>query len=413
MMRVLAGLNRQDWAGEAAQVGYPVEQLAPWLGRGNLVAFAGRLPLGGESATGLANWLAQHGGRLFAARGEKEASAGPVLAFVPQAMLEGGESLPESGSTGPTGVPAELGVFREVWAKHQTQQWRFHFRGRELLLDRPLVMGILNVTPDSFSDGGRYLDPHQALARAREMIDQGATIIDVGGESTRPGAEPVDADEEWRRIGPVVQALVAEERCLISVDTYKSEVARRALEAGAHLINDISGLTFDPKMAAVVAHHRVPLVLMHIQGTPRHMQRRPHYRNLMAEVFDFLAAAVRRAKESGIEQLIVDPGIGFGKRWEDNFELIRRIGEFRSLGVPILLGTSRKSFLGKLLDVPPPDRLYGNLATTVYAALQGVTIFRVHDVRPTVEALKTLQAVQNKKAFADLEQVPEAGRGRG
>ncbi|RMG62860.1 MAG: dihydropteroate synthase [Calditrichaeota bacterium] len=258
-------------------------------------------------------------------------------------------------------------------------------------------MGILNVTPDSFSDGGRFLETDRALARAREMIAQGAAIIDVGGESTRPGAEPVSAEEEWRRIGPVVEALVSEGQCLVSVDTYKSVVARQALEAGAHLINDISGLNFDPHMADVVADYQVPLVLMHIQGTPQNMQRNPQYTHLVEEVFEFLFRAVARARAQGIEQLLVDPGIGFGKRWEDNFELIRRIGEFRSLGYPILLGTSRKSFLGRLLDVPPADRLYGNLSVTIFSALQGVRVFRVHDVRPTVEALDTLRAVLEKK----------------
>ncbi len=282
---------------------------------------------------------------------------------------------------------------------------RFETRPREialpsgrLSLDRPLIMGILNVTPDSFSDGGKYLTAERAVAHALEMVAEGADVIDLGAESTRPGAEPVSLEEEWRRLRPVLQNIRQQSAIPLSVDTYKAEIARRALQEGADIVNDISGLTFDPAMAPVVAQAGVPVIVMHIKGSPKNMQKNPIYRNLMEEVYEFLGRQVEFARQHGIRQVIIDPGIGFGKRWEDNFELIRRLEEFRGLGCPILLGPSRKSFIGNLLDLPPEERVPGTVAACAVGSVYGADIFRVHDVREVREAVLVARAIQQKKA---------------
>ncbi|NOX37231.1 MAG: dihydropteroate synthase [Calditrichaeota bacterium] len=260
-------------------------------------------------------------------------------------------------------------------------------------------MGVLNVTPDSFSDGGKFFEPEAAYRRAMEMREQGAEWIDIGGESTRPGSDPVPLEEEWQRLAPVLNRLNKQEDIVISVDTYKSEIARRALEHGAHVVNDISGLTFDPQMREVVASHNVPVILMHIKGTPRDMQKNPTYTNLMDEVYAFLEQQVTDARSGGVHQIIVDPGIGFGKRWEDNYELIRRLEEFRGLGWPILIGPSRKSFIGRLLDLPPEQRVVGTMASVAAAYHRGARIFRVHDVEETRQTLQILEGVSHFKAM--------------
>ncbi len=290
---------------------------------------------------------------------------------------------------------AELADFRQ---RFLTREWELTLPSGKLVVNRPLIMGILNVTPDSFSDGGKYLAAERAVEHALEMVAEGADIIDIGAESTRPGAEPVPLEEEWQRIQPVLRNIRRQSNIPISVDTYKAEIARRALQEGADLVNDISGLTFDPAMASVVARAGVPVILMHIKGTPKNMQKNPDYRNLMEEVYEFLWRQVEFARQQGIEQTIVDPGIGFGKRWEDNFELIRRLEEFRGLGCPVLLGPSRKSFLGNLLDRPPQERLAGTLAACAVGEIFGADIFRVHDVRQVREAVLVARAVQLKKA---------------
>ena len=257
-------------------------------------------------------------------------------------------------------------------------------RGKELDLNsRTHIMGVLNVTPDSFSDGGKYNDPQRALQRALEMEEEGADIIDVGGESTRPGSDPISPEEELDRIIPVLELLVKEVKIPISVDTYKARVAETALELGVHMINDISGLHFDGEMARVVADYDVPVVLMHIRGRPKDMQNNPVYKDLMGEIIDYLQESINLALESGVkeENIIVDPGIGFGKKPEDNLLILRRLGELKTLGYPLLIGPSRKSFIGKFLGLPVDQRLEGTAACVALGISNGADIVRVHDVK--------------------------------
>ena len=267
-------------------------------------------------------------------------------------------------------------------------------RGRVLDLDRPLIMGVLNVTPDSFSDGGRYLETGNALDRARELVDGGADLLDVGGESTRPGARAVPADEEWDRIGPVLAGLEDLEVPL-SVDTTKSDVARRALEAGAAVINDVSGLRFDPELAGLAAETGAGLVLMHMRGTPRTMQEDTDYDDLVGTVRGELASALRRAEERGCDpaQVVLDPGIGFGKSAAGSRRLLARAGEFAVDGRPVLVGPSRKSFIGETLGLPVEERVEATLAACVVALTAGAGVFRVHDVAAARRALDMADAV--------------------
>ena len=258
---------------------------------------------------------------------------------------------------------------------------------------RPSVMGVVNVTPDSFSDGGVNFDPEDAVAAARRMLEEGAAIVDVGGESTRPGAEAVDVDEELRRVVPVLEQL---EGVPVSIDTSKAEVARRALELGAELVNDVTALRGDPALAEVVAASGAYLCLMHMQGEPRTMQADPRYDDVVSEVAAFLEERLRAAVDAGIaeDRICLDPGIGFGKTVEHNFELVRRLDELTALGRPVVIGFSRKSSLGKLLG--DPQATTGSVAASVGAAVaayeRGATILRVHDVREHVEALAAAQA---------------------
>ncbi|HIE03670.1 MAG TPA: dihydropteroate synthase [Candidatus Latescibacteria bacterium] len=267
--------------------------------------------------------------------------------------------------------------------------------GRKLPLDRTLIMGALNVTPDSFSDGGLYLRTEDAVRRAEEMAQEGVDIIDIGGESSRPGAEPVPLEEELRRVIPVVREVVRRLPVPISVDTYKAEVARRALEEGASIVNDISALRFDPDMADVVAGREVPVVLMHMKGTPRDMQRNPHYEDVLGEVESFLRERKGAAVGMGIPErnIILDPGIGFGKRVQDNLQLLKNLERLVALGSPVLVGTSRKSFIGAVLNLPVEERLEGTLATLVLAVAKGAKILRVHDVKPAVRAVRMAEAI--------------------
>ncbi len=261
----------------------------------------------------------------------------------------------------------------------------------------PVVVGILNVTPDSFSDGGQFFDPEAAAEHAAAMIDEGAGIIDVGGESTRPGSDPVSQEEEVGRVVPVVRRiLAARPEALISVDTYRSEVAAAALEAGARLVNDVTALRGDPRMASVAADARCPVILMHMQGEPKTMQREPHYKDVVSEVTDFLESRAEHAVRAGVrpENIIVDPGIGFGKNLEHNLALLRNLDAIGSLGFPVLIGASRKTFIGTITGVKEAsERVFGTVATTVLAYEKGATFFRVHDVRANREALATAEAV--------------------
>ncbi len=262
-------------------------------------------------------------------------------------------------------------------------------------LERPLVLGILNVTPDSFSDGDQWLDPDAAIDRAMQMVDEGADIVDIGAESTRPGACPVDTEVEWSRLSPVVPALVRK-GIRVSVDTTKLEVARRALSEGAAAINDISGLRFSPGIAPLCAEHGAGLVLMHMRGEPRTMQTDVAYENLFGEVREFLSAqaAVARSAGCSAEQIVIDPGIGFGKSTEQNLGLLGRIEELTCLGYPVLVGPSRKSFIGQTLDLPVEDRLEATIAACLVAFNGGAGLFRVHDVASARRALDMADAIR-------------------
>jgi dihydropteroate synthase len=261
---------------------------------------------------------------------------------------------------------------------------------------RTLIMGIVNVTPDSFFDGGRRLDPAKAVTDGAAMAASGADIIDIGGESTRPGARPVSEAEELARVLPVIRGLRREVNVPISIDTYKSSVARAALDGGADIVNDISALRFDPKMVSLVAAEGVPVVLMHMQGTPRTMQQEPQYGDVVREVRDFLATELYGAMDAGVapEAIILDPGIGFGKTVEHNLQLLRGLPMLAALGQPLLVGVSRKAFIGKILNSLPDDRLEGSVAAAVAAALAGANILRVHDVAETCKAVKIADAIR-------------------
>lgn len=263
--------------------------------------------------------------------------------------------------------------------------------------ERPLVMGILNVTPDSFSDGGKFVDVDQAVAHGLAMMAQGADLLDIGGESSRPGAEPVSAEEEMARVIPVIDRLRKAGAPPISIDTYKASTAEAALRAGAEIINDISALRFDNLMGPLAARSRVPVILMHMLGTPRDMQQNPTYQDCVEEIAAFFDERVRFATMCGIErsQIVLDPGIGFGKRLEDNLRLLRDLKRFGEFGLPLLVGASRKSFIGALAGAAgPADRLGGSLAAAVAAVQNGAQIVRVHDVAETVEALKIIRAIE-------------------
>ncbi|HYH53750.1 MAG TPA: dihydropteroate synthase [Solirubrobacterales bacterium] len=256
------------------------------------------------------------------------------------------------------------------------------------------LMGVVNVTPDSFSDGGLYLDPEAAIAHGRELAAAGAAILDVGGESTRPGAEAVGAEEELRRVVPVIWGL-ADLDCRISVDTSKANVAEAALDAGAEIVNDVTALRGDPAMAALCAERGATVVLMHMLGDPRTMQDDPRYDDVVAEVKAFLAQRLESATAAGIaeERIWLDPGIGFGKTREHNMELLRRLGELRDLGRPLLIGTSRKSFIGGVDGSAADERLGGTIASSIIAAAEGAEILRVHDVAEMRQALAVATAI--------------------
>jgi dihydropteroate synthase len=282
------------------------------------------------------------------------------------------------------------------------KRFRLRLRSRILVLgERTLIMGVLNITPDSFSDGGEYLDTEAAIARALQLERDGADILDVGGESTRPGAAPVSSEEELRRIVPVIQQLRGKLRIPMSVDTRSAEVAEAALDAGAEILNDVSALRTDSRLAEVAQHARAPLILMHMRGTPRTMQRGPFAQDILRDVTAGLREAVARAKRGGLAKthLLLDPGIGFGKKYEQNFEIIARLPEFARLGCPIVVGTSRKAFLGKALvgsdapSAPPGERLLGTAATVTASIIGGAHIVRVHDVAEMVRVARVTDAI--------------------
>jgi len=264
---------------------------------------------------------------------------------------------------------------------------------------RPLVMGIVNVTPDSFSDGGQYATAESAIAHGLQLTEDGADLLDIGGESTRPGAAPVPLEEELRRVVPVVAGLAAQTRVPLSVDTSKAEVACRCLESGARIINDVTALAGDPAMAEVALKHGCGVILMHMQGTPQTMQQAPHYEDVVAEIGQFFAQRLKWAAAAGItqEHIVLDPGIGFGKKGKHNLEILARLAEFQSLGRPVCLGVSRKALIGQILQRPVAQRLAGSLAALLFAqSRSAVQIVRVHDVRETRDAVEILAAIQEQ-----------------
>ena len=258
------------------------------------------------------------------------------------------------------------------------------------------IMGILNTTPDSFSDGGKFNNIESALKHAKEMLEEGADIIDVGGESTRPGAEKVPEEVEIQRTAPIIKEIrSAFPDAVISIDSYKANVAETAIKNGANIINDISGLRFDERMKSVAKEYGVPVVVMHIKGTPENMQKNPYYENVIKELLEYFDERINALESFGISKIIIDPGIGFGKRIEDNLQIIDRLNAFKIFGKPILLGASRKSFIGHTLNKTVEQRLYGTLAADAYGIFRGADIIRVHDVAPHRDLLKMFEAIQN------------------
>ncbi|UCD91841.1 MAG: dihydropteroate synthase [Methanobacteriota archaeon] len=284
----------------------------------------------------------------------------------------------------------------EVLENFEKRDFVLKLPKKKIPLDRTLVMGVLNVTPDSFSDGGKFLEPDTAINHGEEMAKQGADIIDIGGESTRPYSDPVSQEEELKRVRPVVEELLQRIDVPISIDTMHPEVAKEIVEMGAQMVNDVSGLR-DEQMMSTVAELDVPVVIMHMLGEPKTMQEKPEYKDVMGDICRYLRNQVDAAVKGGIsrEKIIVDPGIGFGKTVEHNLEIVRRLGEMRSLGFPILIGASRKSFIGKILDADETERMEGSLAAMVSSIQNGANIVRVHDVKESVRAVKIADAVHS------------------
>jgi dihydropteroate synthase len=269
-------------------------------------------------------------------------------------------------------------------------------RGRLLSLDEPVVMGILNVTPDSFFDGGRYNSADDALRQAERMLEEGAAIIDIGGMSSRPGSEFIGVEEELQRVLPPIEAVASTfTEAIISIDTVRSQVARRAVEAGAAIVNDISAAAFDDAMYPTVAELGVPYILMHMQGSPKTMQRNPEYEDVVREVLDFIIAEVGKLRSLDVKDIVIDPGFGFGKTVEHNYQLLKQMHVFGLTELPILAGLSRKSMINKVLNTKPEDALNGTTALNMVALQQGAKILRVHDVRPAVETIKLWQQLNN------------------
>jgi len=291
----------------------------------------------------------------------------------------------------------EIKLILDIGKNSELKIWKF--QDKQLDLNQPRIMGILNVTPDSFSDGGNYLDKEMAVEHALQIVEEGADIIDIGGESTRPGAQPISVQEEINRVLPIIQSIKKQVDVPISIDTYKSEIAEVAVQEGASIINDISGAMFDHNVLNIAKKYQTGLILMHIKGTPKSMQQNPNYANLIEEILTNLANCVDQALKIGInpDQILIDPGIGFGKRWFDNYDIINRLNEFRILNLPILLGISRKSFLGKFLSTEPKLRLEGSLIANTLAFNNGANILRVHDVKETKKALKIADLFQKRE----------------
>jgi len=276
----------------------------------------------------------------------------------------------------------------------------FEARGKHFIIGpRPWLMGVLNITPDSFYDGGRFFDKEKAIERALELASQGIDILDIGGESSRPGSDPITAEEELRRVLPVIKAIRPRLKCLLSIDTYKAAVARAALEEGVEIINDITALRGDPEMIQVVTESQAGLILMHMKGTPKTMQLNPFYQDVISEITSFFQERMAVAQAGGIkaDQIILDPGIGFGKRLEDNLRLINELDSFLFLGRPLLVGLSRKSFIGQILNLPPEERLEGTIASAIISLMRGASILRVHDAQAVGRAVRVAEAIMSTR----------------
>ena len=262
----------------------------------------------------------------------------------------------------------------------------------ELRFDRTIIMGVLNVTPDSFSDGNLFFDAHKAVEHAKQMINEGVDIIDVGGESTRPGSEPVAEKEELRRVKPVIEQLLKETDAIISIDTYKPGVAEECLKIGAHILNDVTGLN-SKKMMAIVKKYNVPVIIMHMKGKPKSMQKNPKYNDAVNEIKLLLKKRILAAKKFGIKDIFIDPGIGFGKTTQHNLQILKRLNEFSELKCPIVIGTSRKSFIGSVTGLPVHERLEGTIASISIAIINGANVVRVHDVKECKRAVQIADVI--------------------
>ncbi|MCM8772098.1 MAG: dihydropteroate synthase [Candidatus Omnitrophica bacterium] len=271
----------------------------------------------------------------------------------------------------------------------------------DLKIDKPLIMGILNVTPDSFYDGGKYFDIEKAVKRGIEIEKEGADIIDIGGISTRPGSIPVDEEEEIKRVIPVIKILSKELKIPISCDTFRSKVAEKALENGAEIINDISAFSLDPDLLSVIKNSNCGYVLMHMKGTPETMQLNPYYDDVIKEICEFFEMKINLLNENGVDikRVVIDPGIGFGKRVIDNVKILKNLDQFLKFNRPVLIGTSRKSFIGKILDLSVEERLEPTIATNVYAFLKGASIFRVHDVKEVRKSIDIIYKIEKNEDF--------------
>jgi len=298
---------------------------------------------------------------------------------------------------GLAGLADELEVFLKDY-KNNCSKKNFSIGKKKFdLISHTLVMGIINVTPDSFYDGGKYNHKDQAVKRISEMIADGADIIDIGGLSSRPGSKPISLEEELERTIPVVESVRNNFDTLISIDTYRSEIALEAISAGAHMVNDISAFTMDKNMAGMIADKGVSVTLMHMQGKPESMQKNPQYENVVDEIYEYLDGKASAAVDVGVspDKIVLDPGLGFGKTLDHNLSILNKISEFSSMGYPIMIGASRKSFIGAVLDLPVEDRLEGSLAAAVWSVINGANILRVHDVAETVRSVKIARAIMS------------------
>ncbi len=295
------------------------------------------------------------------------------------------------------GLADELEVFLKDYKNNHDKKSFSIGKKKFDLISHTLVMGIINVTPDSFYDGGKYNHKDQAVKRISEMIADGADIIDIGGLSSRPGSKPISLEEELERTIPVVESVSNNFDTLVSIDTYRSEIALEAISAGAHMVNDISAFTMDKNMAGIVADKGASVTLMHMQGKPESMQKNPQYDNVIDEIYEYLDGKASAAIDAGIspDKIVLDPGLGFGKTLDHNLSILNKISEFSSMGYPIMIGASRKSFIGAVLDLPVEDRLEGSLAAAVWSVINGANILRVHDVAETVRSVKIARAIMS------------------